>query len=436
MGVKFRRPYRLRTGTIKQNSLAFVTLYAAALMLSLIAIWQKPSVGHRTLVVHTSARQSELAEAESNFDFFSQRGVCTTNGAHDFYFIVESNIQFAAPKTSCDVKYELYRYRCRENGLSSQRCRDLGSIGWLLFESGKVQLSRYKYFVFVNPSVRGPFVPSYIEKTSWIEVLTGKLTETVKLVGPVISCGGMKWNESVRQNPHVQSYVMATDITGLELLRKNDVFGCYDGYEECVYRGELGASLAILEAGFNLDSLMLRYQGVDWRKKENWKCNDGLSPMLPYLHGGKSLDPMEVMFVDLIDAQDTTISNMLIYSSMSGGELRDCVNCSAMDALKLTPSFVKELYAVFDLSFYRDHSSDLRHYTDSAIWCHFIAHGVREQRSFAITAHSLVIPFTLPYNATNKAVRHAVDKALKEQQLNQGVFGTLAARKPPNCAAV
>lgn len=26
-------------------------------------------------------------------------------------------------------------------------------------------------------------------------------------------------------------------------------------------------------AGYNLDSLMLRYQGVDWRDRANWACN-------------------------------------------------------------------------------------------------------------------------------------------------------------------
>lgn len=36
---------------------------------------------------------------------------------------------------------------------------------------------------------------------------------------------------------------------------------------------ELGASAAILRAGYNLDSMMVRYQGVDWRNEDNWGCN-------------------------------------------------------------------------------------------------------------------------------------------------------------------
>ena len=36
---------------------------------------------------------------------------------------------------------------------------------------------------------------------------------------------------------------------------------------------EMGSSASILRAGYNIDSLMLRYQGVDWRQTENWGCN-------------------------------------------------------------------------------------------------------------------------------------------------------------------
>ena len=37
----------------------------------------------------------------------------------------------------------------------------------------------------------------------------------------------------------------------------------------------MGSSAAILNAGYNIDSLMLRYQGVDWRDKSHWGCNAG-----------------------------------------------------------------------------------------------------------------------------------------------------------------
>ena len=49
----------------------------------------------------------------------------------------------------------------------------------------------------------------------WHELITSRLTDTVKLVGPTISCEGSPRDGNVngewRTNPHVQSYVLATD---------------------------------------------------------------------------------------------------------------------------------------------------------------------------------------------------------------------------------
>ena len=39
-------------------------------------------------------------------------------------------------------------------------CYDWGTIGWLL-DSGKVDVRPYKYFIFMNSSVRGPYLPVF-----------------------------------------------------------------------------------------------------------------------------------------------------------------------------------------------------------------------------------------------------------------------------------
>lgn len=39
-------------------------------------------------------------------------------------------------------------------------CYDMGSYGWLL-SSGHLQYRQYKYFFFLNSSVRGPYLPAY-----------------------------------------------------------------------------------------------------------------------------------------------------------------------------------------------------------------------------------------------------------------------------------
>ena len=48
---------------------------------------------------------------------------------------------------------------------------------------------------------------------------------------------------------------------------------------DTIWHSELGASAAILEAGYNLDCLMVKYQGVDWRNASFHDCNGRVNPM-------------------------------------------------------------------------------------------------------------------------------------------------------------
>lgn len=50
---------------------------------------------------------------------------------------------------------------------------------------------------------------------------------------------------------------------------------CYQAPLEALYHGDSGVALQLLHAGFNMASLMARYQGVDWRITATWNCNDG-----------------------------------------------------------------------------------------------------------------------------------------------------------------
>lgn len=61
---------------------------------------------------------------------------------------------------------------------------------------------------------------------------------------------------------------------GLKLMRDDGrVFSCYTNMWDTIFYSELGSSLAILRGGYNLDSFMVRYQGVDWTNEANWECN-------------------------------------------------------------------------------------------------------------------------------------------------------------------
>ena len=61
------------------------------------------------------------------------------------------------------------------------------------------------------------------------------------------------------------------------------MFACYDSMWDTIYHSEVGASKAVLDAGYTLDSLMLRYKNVDWRNQSNWGCNGECVPQLSVL---------------------------------------------------------------------------------------------------------------------------------------------------------
>lgn len=54
-----------------------------------------------------------------------------------------------------------------------------------------VGAASYRHVVFMNSSVRGPFLPAMWPKgRHWSTAFTDRLSDTVKLVGPTISCEG------------------------------------------------------------------------------------------------------------------------------------------------------------------------------------------------------------------------------------------------------
>jgi hypothetical protein len=101
--------------------------------------------------------------------------------------------------------------------------------------------------MMLNSSVRGPFLPPYLVRASrptrcrrhsmapstlrwvssrwcalqghltWHRLFTERLSSDVLMVGPTVSCEGTpnRLNFSdIRQNPHVQSYVLALNRVG------------------------------------------------------------------------------------------------------------------------------------------------------------------------------------------------------------------------------
>ena len=105
-------------------------------------------------------------------------------------------------------------------------CYDWGTIGWV-FSSGAADPSHYEFFLLMNSSVRGPYLPPYFATMAataaaggatqpphppprWHDIFFDRLTDHVKLVGPTIRCvcvcvwwgWGWGWGELAHPSAH------------------------------------------------------------------------------------------------------------------------------------------------------------------------------------------------------------------------------------------
>jgi hypothetical protein len=218
-------------------------------------------------------------------------------------------------------------------------CYDWGAWGWVLegVESGGAGVVRphHRFFLLVNASVRGPFVPPSAHAAAtaaaravsgdsnaprsvvpWHALLTALLggPGDVRAAGPVISCegtplGGDPVGQGWTHSPHVQSWALATDAVGLAAWRAAgdaNPLRCHADRWGAVEGGEVGASAVLLAAGHGLGSLLPRYAGVDWRLATRngsaaaaavTHCNQRAPPTGDGRFDGTTLPPTETLFV-------------------------------------------------------------------------------------------------------------------------------------------
>ncbi|KAI7836092.1 hypothetical protein COHA_010020 [Chlorella ohadii] len=331
----------------------------------------------------------------NNLRFFVKFGMAADDGVT--YIIVVQETPGEAPPELPPLPPNA-RYVRHTN-----ECYDWGTIGWV-FSTGVANPDDYKFFIFMNSSVRGPFIPPYARGgTRWQDLFFDKLTDHVKLVGPTISCEGSPWQGNAagewRINPHVQSYVLATDKVGLDVwLRDGNVFKCWRSMWDVIWHGELGSSLALLNAGFNLDSFMMRYQGVDWLDQANWHCNKRANPYGEHYLDGISLNPFEVLFVKVKERvlqNDWSFAVQAVkythwMEAQAAGKPDVASNAYRDNNKPLRAPRLAYLQArgpeCFDWQYYLQQNQDLKHYTTKAeLWSHFLRGGAYEGRAFRFT---------------------------------------------------
>jgi lipopolysaccharide biosynthesis protein len=235
----------------------------------------------------------ESKESRKNLNFFLKKGVSESKNI-DFIFIINGfSISIEIPKLSNIMVIT------REN-----TGYDFAAWSHALFS---FDYSRYNYFVFINSTVRGPFLPVWVpEDIHWTDYFISYLDEETKLVGTTINY--------YRGKPHVQSMVMVTDLKGLELGIKHKIFGPEPRVldkGEIVKQKEVGFSTLLLSHGYRIKSMLTAYSEVDFRiehsnkekkvLKERYKnlmanSKHAGDPLFPKSYFGVDIHPFEVIF--------------------------------------------------------------------------------------------------------------------------------------------
>ncbi|PSC74038.1 hypothetical protein C2E20_2672 [Micractinium conductrix] len=249
----------------------------------------------RTLVLYVYAAAD--GEQQRNFEFFLRSGVEEQADWLSYRIILaEGPGVLPPPKLPALPSNAAY---VRTAGCT------VGVWGILSAAAGEVgaEVAAAERIMVVSSAARGPFMPPYTKQyMHWTDALTAKLTKRTKLVGSAITCEGAPRGGDAagewRRNPYVLPYAWATDQEGWRLLTATpDVLRCHANEWEARYHSDAGASLALLSAGYNIDTLLAKYQGVDWWNQRTWGCNARVRPDAEWTYDGISITPYETVFV-------------------------------------------------------------------------------------------------------------------------------------------
>jgi hypothetical protein len=214
------------------------------------------------------------------------------------------------------------------------------AIKALQFDTG------YEHFIFVNSSVRGPFLPAYCKKM-WIENLLDHFDQDVGIVGTVISLTpshhaiAKLYHEKygyLDRNRHILSHVQSTCYAlPRSILCHLIATGFYEtahslSKDETVRDYEIRLSQILLEQGCNLKCLLPEYNTFDYRffdREINPFSREGDSGF-EGSYFGRTVHPYEAIFIKTSrNTSSDAYLNQLAYSMSFHFPLNPDLTCTA-----------------------------------------------------------------------------------------------------------
>ena len=242
----------------------------------------------------------ETDQSIQNLNFFIKNGIFNQTDVY-FNFIIKDKCSVEIPK------YDNVKIIKTDN-----TGYDFGAYSDSISAS---DITKFKYFIFLNDTVRGPFIPRYISKNHWYKYFTSLLNDKTKLVGSTINyfdtADGIV---PYKLDPHIQSMSFATDRIGLNILIKNDIFNKRQHIETIkkskiifIRKFEIGLSRVIINAGYHITAL---HQSLN--NKNVIKHGD-----IHYrgIYFNSTLNPLEIMFIKTNRINDIITQNYTKWNS-------------------------------------------------------------------------------------------------------------------------
>ena len=194
--------------------------------------------GNRDLILYS---YHETPEAFRNFDFFLRHAL---HAKADFIIMLNG-----AHTLNLEHLRLLRNVRIVER---ANRCFDLGGFHEILTDDPAL-IKRYRRFMFLNASLRGPFFPPWADRVCWSDAWWDKLDARVKVAGLTFNCAN-----NIPYPPHLQSMILAFDQRTLEdILLPN--MQCYEDMTSAVRDGETAITGWITEAGGDVFAMESRF---------------------------------------------------------------------------------------------------------------------------------------------------------------------------------
>lgn len=195
---------------------------------------------------------------KENFEYFLKNGILDDV---DYYIVINGKCSVQIPE-----RKNITVFRRQNEGY------DFGAYSYALKNIHK----NYDYYFFLNTSVRGP----YSEKR-WIDKFLPLFKKDVKVVGTTInifnqkSIFGYDLSEMYGKKnvyPHVQSMFFGIDKEYLKYLMDKDFFNESEmigkDIQYIIVHKEIGLSQLALKNGWNINCILPKYTGIDYRKIE------------------------------------------------------------------------------------------------------------------------------------------------------------------------